>query len=102
MLSVRGKGKYTKIDPNAPRAVGRCDYSGLLVRREDMKWQLQYAGYGTYNTNLLVHPKFIDVPNPQSMAPFIVADPRPIQYPRPDDNPQDFILPPQPDPKPPF
>jgi hypothetical protein len=81
------KGKYTKIDSSNIKAVGRCDRSGYLCRREDLVKQMEYSGTGLYWTGLWVLKKFLDKPNPALLAPPIKADPKPIKDPRPDDGP---------------
>ncbi len=77
-------GKYTKITPDNPLAVGKCDYSGLIFRRADMSRQMEYSSRGLYWTGFFVSYKYLDKPNPQRMAPIVTPDPIPIQFPRPD------------------
>lgn len=94
---VRNHGKYTSMSKTNPRGIGRCDYSGLMVRQEIMVDQLQYAGTGLYKTGLKVNPKFYDVPNPQNLTPLILLDPPPLVNARPDAqidvyNPQTLTL----------
>lgn len=97
MTSVRNHGKYTHMQRKNPRGIGRCDYSGLMVRQETMVAQMQYAGTGLFQTGLRVNPKFQDTPNPQNLTPLILLDPPPLVNARPDSqidvpNPQTLDL----------
>jgi len=83
-MRVRNHGKYTKMNKNNPRAIGRCDYSGLMVQQLSMKDQLEYRGSGLVKTGFRVNPKFYDQPNPQNLTPIIKLDPVPILNARPD------------------
>ena len=78
------RGKYTKINKNNPLAVGRCDYSGFLCRRIDLKRQMEYRGKALAWTGYWVYKKFLDDPNPQNMPPVQFPDPIPVPNPRPD------------------
>lgn len=77
-------GKYTRIEKNNPLAVGRCDQSGFLCRRADLKKQMEFRGNGLVWTGFWVHKRFLDKPNPQLLTPRVFADPYPITMPRPD------------------
>ncbi len=55
-----------------------CDYSGFMCDQADTVHQMQYNGMGLYDTGFIVHSKFADVPNPQSLTPPIYLDPMPI------------------------
>lgn len=83
-MRVRNHGKYTQMSMKNPRAIGRCDYSGLMVQHAKMIWQKEYRGSGLVNTGYLVHPKFADKPNPQNLVPIMKLDPVPILNARPD------------------
>lgn len=83
-MRVRNHGKYTKMLKNSPRGIGRCDYSGLMVRHSDLRKQMEYRGRGLVWTGYLVHSKFLDTPNPQNLIPLIKLDPVPIPDARPD------------------
>lgn len=89
-MRVRNHGKYTKMSKLNPRAIGTCDYSGLMVRHAHMVPQVAYRGRGIVKTGFLVNPRFYDNPNPQDLTPLVYVDPRPVLNPRPDsiiDNP---------------
>lgn len=83
-MRVRNHGKYTNMSKNRPRAIARCDYSGLMVRHSALIKQMQYSGQGLYYTGYLVNPKFADEPNPQNLTPRVRLDPKPIPNARPD------------------
>lgn len=83
---LRKRGKYMRIDPEHPRAFGRCDTSGFLVNHDDLVKQMEYRGNGLVWDGFLVHPDWLDEPNPQGLVPILQADPYPISNPRPDDS----------------
>lgn len=83
-MRVRNHGKYTKMSMTNPRAIARCDYSGMMVRQMDLAKQMQYSGNGPKWTGLLVNPKFLTKPNAQELMPRIEIDPMPILEARPD------------------
>lgn len=83
-MRVRNHGKYTKMSQSNPRAIGRCDYSGLMTRHSDLVRQKEYRGTGLVWTGYWVNPKFVDEPNPQNLTPLIKLDPIPVKNPRPD------------------
>lgn len=83
-MRIGAKGKYTRMNPSKPRGIGTCDYSGLMVRHENMIQQFQYRGNGLVWTGFWVNPKFADKPNPQDLIPIIRLDPVPLQNARPD------------------
>jgi hypothetical protein len=80
---MRRRGKYQKVDPNHPRAFGVCDISGWLVNHDDLVKQMEYVGNALVWTGLLVHPAFLDKPNPQGLAPLVISDPTPVKNARP-------------------
>lgn len=83
-MRIRNHGKYTRMSRTKPRAIGRCDTSGLMVKHSTMKDQVIYSGQGLISTGFRVHPRFFDKPNAQDLAPIIRLDPVPVPYPRPD------------------
>src|SRR5271156_326666 len=83
-MRVRNHGKYTSMSKNNPRAIGRCDRSGLMVQQSKLVKQMEYSGKGLFWTGSLVYPKFLDQPNMQNLAPRIKVDPKPIPNSRPD------------------
>lgn len=64
------------------RAIGLCDYSGFLKHHDEMSFQWIYQGNGLVNTGYLVHKKYKDKPNAQSLKPRLSIDPIPVRNPR--------------------
>jgi hypothetical protein len=83
-MRTKNHGKYTNMSKNKPRAIARCDYSGLMVQHSSLIRQMEYRGKGLVWTGYLVNPKFADQPNPQNLTPRIKLDPVPISNARPD------------------
>lgn len=77
-------GKYSKVNPNQPIALARCDISGLLCSHQDLVKQMRYTGRGAAWTGLWVNKRFADKLNPQELTPIIQADPMPVKNARPD------------------
>lgn len=84
------KGRWVRIDENAPDAVARCDRSGQLCNYNDLVKQMDYRGLGLIWTGLYVNKYFVDKPNPQSLNPVIRPDPVPVDHPRPWQTTQDI------------
>jgi len=83
-----GQGKYVRTDVTNPTGIARCDYTGFIVQRDDLVKQMAYSGSGLYWTGLLVHYKYMDMPNPSSLAPVFKPDPEFITDPRPSEEVQ--------------
>lgn len=83
-MRVRNHGKYTNMRMNQPRAIARCATSDFMVQHASLQKQYRFAGSGLVDTGYLVHPKFLDKPNPQNLTPRIKLDPKPIANARPD------------------
>lgn len=83
-MQVRNHGKYTRMTKRSPKAIARCDYSGLMVAHSDLVRQMQYSGAGLVWTGFYVYKKFVDVANAQQLAPRVKLDPVPIVDSRPD------------------
>ncbi len=90
-MQTRNHGKYTRMRKNSPRAIARCDYSGLMVQEAGLKDQMQYRGQGLVKTGYRVYAKFYDNPNAQDLTPLIKADPIPIINARPDNVVDAFV-----------
>lgn len=70
-------------DWQAPSPWAFCDRCGNCVFREELQWQLQWAGMSLVNTHLLVCPTCLDIPNDQLRTIIIGPDPVPVKDPRP-------------------
>lgn len=79
----RWKGKYVKIDPKNPNALGQCDESGLTFNHKDLVKQMEWRGDNLVWTGLMVGRPYLDVPNEQNRPPLVKDDPRPVKNPRP-------------------
>lgn len=81
-MSNRPKGKYVTIDTSNPAALGICDKSGFVFRRQDMIKQMEWRGNALVWTGFIVGRPFADVPNEQLRPPILPPDPVPIKLPR--------------------
>ena len=81
---MRRHPRRAEVDPNAPRAWGTSDRSGMVGNHADMVWQFEYAGFGLNNTRVLVYPDELDTPQRQLGALIIPPDPPPIMNARPE------------------
>jgi hypothetical protein len=72
-----------RINASAPQAAGMCDRCGFIFTHSTLQFQMDYAGAGLVNKNLLVCHRCMDRPQDQLRAIVIPADPIPIRNPRP-------------------
>lgn len=79
----RWKGKYVKIDPKNPAALGVCDDSGFTFNHKDLVKQMEWRGNNLVWTGLMVGKPYLNVPNEQFRPPLVKDDPRPVKNPRP-------------------
>jgi hypothetical protein len=79
-------GKYTKINPNKPKAIGFCPVCGFPWRRLDIKKQNRMIGGKLIWAGEWACPECYDKPNYDN-TPTILGDPKPIPYPLPGDKP---------------
>lgn len=82
-MSYRPKGKHVTIDSTSPKALGVCDYSGLLFNRCDLVRQFEWRGEALVWTGYYVGKPYVDIPNPQLKPPILPPDPVPVKDPRP-------------------
>lgn len=80
---VKPTGRYAKVNPLKPEAMGICDRSGFLFNRKDLKKQMRWAGNSLVWTGLWVGEPFLDIPNQQGQSPELGPDPIPVAFPRP-------------------
>jgi hypothetical protein len=62
-----------------------CDRCGFIYSHSDLQFQMDYAGAGLINKQMLVCNSCLDVAQEQLRVIVIPADPTPIQNPRPAD-----------------
>jgi hypothetical protein len=79
----RWQGKYVKIDPSNPAALGVCDDSGFVFNHKDLVKQLEWRGNNLVWNGLMVGPPYVDKPQEQNRPPLVKADPYPVKNPRP-------------------
>lgn len=77
------KGKYVKIDPKNPNALGVCDQSGFVFNHKDLRKQMEWRGNRLVWTGALRGAPYLDVPNEQNRPNIITKDPRVIRNSRP-------------------
>lgn len=65
-----------------PRAFGVCDRCAIWYNRDQLNWQMDWAGASLINKRMLVCNTCMDVPQQQLRAIIIPADPVPISNPR--------------------
>ena len=80
---VRRTGKYARVNPRKPEAMGICDRTGFLFNRKDLVKQMTWAGNRLVWTGWWVGRPFVDSPNQQSRPSILSPDPVPIPFPRP-------------------
>lgn len=80
-MRVHGRAR---ADRNKPRAWGICDRCGFLYNKQDLRWQYEWFGPRTQNTNQLVCDDCLDDLQEQLRTFVLPADPTPIINPRPE------------------
>lgn len=81
-FNKRYRGKYVKVDPNNPSALGVCDESGFIFNHDQLTRQMQWRGNNLVWTGLMVGPPYLDKPNEQNRPPIVKGDPKPVSNPR--------------------
>lgn len=73
---LRYKPKNSHVDPDNPRAWGRCDRCGFIWCLHDLAWQYEYRGsFNLQNIRVLVCPPCYDAPQEQLRAYVLPPDP---------------------------
>lgn len=70
--------KTNKLRIGDQNAKAQCDRTGLICRKKDLVRQMEYNGTGLYWTGLYVHKSVAYTPNPASLVPPILKDPKPV------------------------
>ena len=65
-----------------PRSFGVCDRCAIWYNRDQLNWQMDWAGASLINKRMLVCDMCMDTPQQQLRAIIIPADPVPISNPR--------------------
>ena len=84
-MAYRPHGR-AEVNPDDPRAWGRCDRCFGLVNHDTLQWQMRFAGPQLVNTRKFVCPNCLDIPNMQEHTIVLPPDPVPIRNARPSDN----------------
>lgn len=83
-MAYRPHGKYVRVDPGSPSAVGTCDRCGMLAQLRDLVWDREWSGTAIINRRFLVHPHCFTRPNETLRTIVIPTDPDPILNARPE------------------
>ena len=81
-MSIKYKGKYVRIDPKNPNALGVCDDSGFVFNHKDLCKQMEWRGDNLVWTGLMKGRPYLDVPSEQNRPPKVNRDPIPVANPR--------------------
>jgi hypothetical protein len=74
---------YVKKGRKNFRPLAQCDMTGFPVSHSDLVPYYEWGGDSLYNTGLLVHKDFVDLPQIAGRTPIIFHDPTPVNNPRP-------------------
>ena len=71
--------KYARVDTQNPSAFAVCDRCGFWRNREDLTFQVEWAGMSLYSTGvLLCYDRCFDTPQEQLRTIILPPDPPPI------------------------
>lgn len=80
-MALRPHGQ-AEVDPDNPKAFGKCDQCGDQCNLINLRPQFQYAGPDVVNQGWLVCETCLDEPNPGLKTVIIPPDPIPVVNPR--------------------
>lgn len=83
-MSYRFHGR-ANVDPNNPRAFGRCDRCGFIYNQGSLRFQFDFRGPQLQNLRFLVCETCYDTPQAQLKPIIVTQDPTPIINARPED-----------------
>jgi len=83
-MSYRFHGR-ANVDPNNPRAFGRCDRCGFIYNQSSLRFQFDFRGPQLQNLRFLVCETCYDTPQTQLKPIIVTQDPTPIINARPED-----------------
>lgn len=74
-----------RISSRNPASLGRCDRCAFVYNLRELRFQYYWRGPTLQNTQFLVCPSCLDVPNQQDRTIVIPPDPLPLINPRVED-----------------
>jgi hypothetical protein len=83
-MAYRPHGRAT-VNPENPRAFGRCDRCGFIYNLNNLRFQFDFRGPRLTNLRFLVCQTCYDTPQPQLKPIILTQDPVPVANPRPED-----------------
>lgn len=78
------RSRYGAVNRLDPEAAARCDRGGEIRKRHELIAEMRWSGNNLVPTGFLCCREHIDPPQPQDRIVVLVADPEPVQQPRPD------------------
>lgn len=95
--------RFFYCDPDNPKHLAQCDWTGYIVRHEDLRKQYAWRGDSIEWTGLMVHKDYVSRPDEQTRTPPTPQNMKPVE------NPRGYVnqyvtepVPPFPDPNKPF
>lgn len=79
-----------RVSARRPESLARCDRCSFVWNLRDLRFQSYYQGPTLQNTNVLVCPDCLDIPNEQTRTTIIPPDPVPLLNPRPENYAQEI------------
>jgi hypothetical protein len=83
-MAYRFHGR-ANVNPNSPRAFGRCDRCGFIYNHNKLRFQFDFRGPQLQNLRFLVCDRCYDTPQAQLKPIILTQDPTPILNARPED-----------------
>ena len=83
-MAYRFHGR-ANVNPNNPKAFGRCDRCGFIYNHSKLKFQFDFRGPQLQNLRFLVCDRCYDKPQAQLKPIILSMDPTPILNARPED-----------------
>lgn len=80
---------HARISARNPESLGRCDRCGFTWNLKRLRFQYYWRGPDLKNTNFLVCPDCLDVPNENVRTIVLPPDPVPVLNPRIEDYAQE-------------
>lgn len=77
-MSWRPHPKRARTNPRSPRGWSTCMRSGFVTNEFKLQNQKQWRGLRLMDTDVWVHPQFLDIPQRQLGANILSPDPLPL------------------------